>query len=173
MELSDRYPDLASAKICYAKLRSLEAKRFLKIVSSEYTGMRIHPYLPSEIEGVIPEEVVPTATDIENMDFFDVPENRQLILERDNHKCFYCLSALNGRNYVIEHVISRPAGNNSYRNVVAACRQCNNRKGASSVEDYLRMLYRESFLRPEEFQDRLSHLERLQAGELKPATDKE
>jgi hypothetical protein len=157
-----------SERVCYIKLRSLEAKNLLKIVASEYAGTRIRPYLPTEIEGVIPEEVVPTAHDIESMDFFDLPENRQLILEREAHKCFYCLGALNGRNYVIEHIVSRPAGNNSYRNVVAACRQCNNRKGASSAEDYLRTLYRESFLRSEEFQDRVSHLERLQAGELKP-----
>lgn len=65
-------------------------------------------------------------------------------------------------------VVSRPAGENCYRNVVAACRQCNNRKGSSTAEDWLRTLYREGFLKAPDFQDRLSHLERLRAGELKP-----
>jgi hypothetical protein len=61
-------------RICYAKLRSLAAKGLLKIVGSEYTGMRIRPYLPPEIEGVILEEVVSIAHDIESMDFFASPK---------------------------------------------------------------------------------------------------
>jgi hypothetical protein len=105
---------------------------------------------------------------IEDLDFFDVPENRLAILVREHHRCFYCLRAVNGDNYVIEHVLSRPNGNNGYRNVVAACRHCNNRKSDSTAEDFLRTLYRESFLNDTEFEDRLSHLERLRNGELKP-----
>ncbi len=46
---------------------------------------------------------------------------------------------------VIEHVVSRPAGGNGYRNVVAACRQYNNRKGDSDAEDFLRILYAKGF----------------------------
>jgi hypothetical protein len=103
------------------------------------------------------------------MDFFEVPENRALILEREEHRCFYCLRALTAENYVIEHVISRPAGDNGYRNVVAACRECNNRKNDSAAEHYLRALYRESFLSAAELQDRLAKLARLRNGELKPA----
>lgn len=75
---------------------------------------------------------------------------------------------LNSENYVIEHVISRPQGSGSYRNVVAACRQCNNRKGSSTVEDWLRTLYRDAFLDATTFQERVSHLERLRSGDLKP-----
>ena len=43
---------------------------------------------------------------IEEMDFFEVPENRALILEREEHRCFYCLRALTNESYVIEHVLS-------------------------------------------------------------------
>lgn len=43
---------------------------------------------------------------------------------------------LGGQNHVIEHVRSRPDGTNGYRNAVAACIQCNNRKGAAAAEDY-------------------------------------
>ncbi|MFN2399426.1 MAG: HNH endonuclease [Gemmatimonadaceae bacterium] len=100
--------------------------------------------------------------------FFDVEENRERILMREGHRCFYCLRQLNGENYVIEHVVSRPTGDNSYRNVVAACRQCNNRKGSSDSEEWLRTLYRDGFLGAPEFQARVSHFERLRAGELKP-----
>ena len=102
------------------------------------------------------------------MDFFTVAENRTLILEREAHRCFYCLADLNSENYVIEHVVSRPNGDNSYRNVVASCRQCNNRKSAESAEDFLRTLYREGLLSSEDFKDRVLHLERLRAGDIQP-----
>lgn len=158
-----------SENTAYEKLRSLQSKNCIEIVSSERTGRRIRLKLPNEIPGIIP----PPATQmpplsIEEMDFFEILENRALILEREGHSCFYCLRALTAENYVIEHVVSRPAGGNGYRNVVAACRECNNRKNDSTAEDYVRMLYRESFLSAAELQDRLVKLSRLRSGELKP-----
>lgn len=152
----------------YEKLRSLEAKGCITILDSTREGRKISLHLPSEISGVIVPEVIEAPLDIETEDFFNVEENRDRILMREEHRCFYCLRQLNGDNYVIEHVVSRPAGHNTYRNVVAACRQCNNRKGSPDVEDWLRTLYRDGFLGETEFRVRVSHLERLRAGELKP-----
>jgi hypothetical protein len=153
---------------CYERLRSLKAKGCLEIVTVERTGSRIRLRLPKEIPGVVVDPEPRSAVSLEDMDFFAVEENRSLILAREEHKCFYCLRALNAENHVIEHVVSRPEGNDSYRNVVAACRQCNNRKGASVAEDFMRVLYREGLLSKDEFELRLSHLQRLRAGELRP-----
>lgn len=153
---------------CYVKLRSLQEKGCLKIITVEEKGTRIRVYLPREIAGVIPLETVQPMISLEDMDFFSVEENRQFILVRERRRCFYCLRALTAENHVIEHVVSRPARDNSYRNVVAACRQCNNRKGDSDAEGFLRVLYREEFLSADEFEQRLSHLQPLRAGELLP-----
>ena len=109
-----------------------------------------------------------TRPDIESEDFFAL-ENRSRILEREGNRCFYCIRKLSPENYVIEHVLSRPVGDNGYRNVVASCRHCNNRKGSSVADDWLRTLYREGFLDAAAFQDRFSHLEQLRAGQLRPA----
>jgi len=146
----------------------LEAKGCVKVISSERTGTRVRIVRPREIAGVVP--VVPTTSPVrlEDVDFFTVPENRLLILEREGAKCFYCLAVLNAANYVIEHVVSRPDGDNSYRNVVAACRQCNNRKNSTLVDDFLRILYREGLLSLADFNARLAALARLRAGELRP-----
>jgi len=149
------------------KLQSLVKKRYAEVIATERSGRRIHLKLPREIPGLIAEPTAAIPISLEEVDFFEVPENRLLILERENHHCFYCLRAINSETHVIEHVVSRPQGNNSCRNLVAACRECNNRK-KSSAEDFLRTLYRESFLSASELEDRLSHLERLRAGELKP-----
>jgi hypothetical protein len=154
---------------CRAKVRSLETKGCVKVVATEHRGSRIHALLPSEIPGAIPLPPEPAVVDLEKIDFVLVAENRALIFEREKHRCFYCLRGIDRANGVMEHVVKRTTGGNGYRNVVAACRQCNDRKGASSAEDFLRILYRGSILNAAEFEDRLSHLERLRAGELKPA----
>ena len=134
----------------------------------EQGGSRIRLRLPAEIPGVIPQAAREPTITLEEMDFFAIAENRKLILEREDHKCFYCLRRLSADNHVIEHVVSRPEGNNSYRNLVAACMQCNNRKGESEAADFLRVLLREGRLTDDEFEQRVLHLTRLRAGELRP-----
>jgi Fe2+ or Zn2+ uptake regulation protein len=157
-----------SENTAYVKLKSLEEKGCIVILDSTRDGRKIRFKLPSEIPGVVaPVEAAPIS-DLETQDFFNAGENRARILMREEHRCFYCFRQLKGENYVIEHIVSRPTGDNTYRNVVAACRQCNNRKGSSNAEDWFRILYRDGFLGEAEFRERVSHLERLRAGELKP-----
>jgi hypothetical protein len=153
---------------CYEKLRSLEKKGCLAILGTERAGTRVRLRLPDEIDGLVPPDVALPAADPELFDFFSIPQNRVLLLEREGHRCFYCLRQLTADNYVVEHVRSRPNGNNSYRNVVAACIQCNNRKGAAQAEDYMRVLYREGFLNEGDFGVRLAMLAKLAEGGLKP-----
>lgn len=157
-----------SERVVYEKLRGLEQKGLVRVISSENTGTRVVVFLPSQIEGVIPLATSASEVALEDQDFFTVPENRKLILEREGWKCFYCLAKLDVNNHVVEHVVSRSEGNNSYRNVVAACRRCNNRKSADLASDFLRTLYREGILSGDELPVRLSLLERLVAGEYTP-----
>jgi hypothetical protein len=157
-----------SERVCYAKLRTLEAKGCLERLGTEHRGTRVRVFLPSEINGVVPEPAPPEAQVLEETDFFGPPANRLRILEREGHRCFYCCRAISRESYVIEHVVSRPAGDNSYRNVVASCRQCNNRKGSIDVEDFIRTLYRDGLLSQQEFAERTEQLRRLRAGELQP-----
>ncbi len=157
-----------SAGTCYEKLRSLQSKACLEIVDVARDGTKIRLRLPSEIPGVIPVELPITAPSPDDMDFFNVPENRLAILRRKGNQCFYCLRAVDSSNYVIEHVTSRPDGDNNYRNVVAACRNCNNRKGQTPPDDFLRGLHRNGYLSVEEFEARMNALQRLRNGELRP-----
>lgn len=157
-----------SEHIVYEKLRALEAKGCIKVIGSERSGTRVQIVLPSEIPNLVPVATATMQVNLEELDFFAVPENRKLILEREEWHCFYCLAKLDENNHVIEHVVSRPEGDSSYRNVVGACRRCNNRKNDSPAEDFLRSLYREGILSGDEFSVRLSLLGKLLAGELKP-----
>jgi len=158
-----------SQKSIYSRLDSLVKKGLLERIATLHSGTRVRLRLPSEVAGVVPASPSEAAISLEQMDFFSVPENRSLIVAREQSKCFYCLRTLKPESCVIEHVNSRPEGGNSYRNVVAACRQCNNRKGPGAAEDLLRTLYRDGFLADSEFEGRLSHLQQLAAGLLRPA----
>jgi HNH endonuclease len=153
---------------CYKKLTSLSKKECIEILDTVQYGTRIRLRLPNEIQGVIPKALTAIPVSLEEMDFFDDPNNRLFILKREKNKCFYCLRDIDASNYVMEHAISRPNGDNSYRNVVAACRNCNNRKGEDSAEDFLRKLHRSGYLGAEEFENRLEALLQLRTGHLKP-----
>ncbi len=157
-----------SEGVIYKKLNNLESKGCIKVIGSEYNGTRIKAFLPYEIDGVvnIPEESPPI--NIDDIDFFEEPKYRKCILEREGHRCFYCLKELNENNYVLEHVVSRPEGNNSYKNLVAACRSCNNKKSEKNVLDFIRSLYRDDYLSEDEFEKVKARLESLKSGELRP-----
>lgn len=157
-----------SEAVVYEKLRGLEAKGFVRVVASERSGTRIVVLLPSQIDGLIPLATSAAELELEDQDFFAVPENRKLILEREGWRCFYCMTKLDENNHVVEHVVSRPEGSNSYRNVVAACRRCNNRKSSAQAADFLRMLYRDGILSGDELPSRLALLESLASGNYKP-----
>ncbi len=157
-----------SEHVIYEKLRSLMQKGCLEILETERTGTRVRVRLPSEMPGVLPAAAPSTTPTLDEIDFFESPEGRQAILQREEWRCFYCLRKLTQDNYVIDHVVSRPAGDSSYRNVVAACRGCNNRKGATKAEDFLRDLYRNGYLSEGDLEKRFTLLQRLQRGELRP-----
>jgi hypothetical protein len=153
---------------CYKKLTSLSKKGCIEILDTVQYGTRIRLQLPDEIEGVIPKAISEIPVTLEDMDFFEGSNNRPFILKREKNKCFYCLRDIDASNYVLEHATSRPNGDNSYRNVVAACRNCNNRKGEDSAENFLRKLHRTGYLNVEEFENRLEALVQLRTGHLKP-----
>jgi hypothetical protein len=139
------------------------------VLSSERAGTRVEVLLPSEMPGLILSAIEAPEIPLEEQDFFSPPENRKLILDREEWRCFYCLTKLDENNHVIEHVVSRPEGNNSYLNVVAACRRCNNRKDSLLAEDFLRTIYRDGILSGDELANRMSLLTQLRSGQLKPA----
>lgn len=157
-----------SENTCYEKLRSLQTKGCVEILGTERAGTKLRVLLPAEISGVVPEAGQRRELSLEELDFFTVRAHRLAILERERKACFYCQRSLEPTNFVVEHVESRPDGSNAYWNVVAACRSCNNRKGAVAADEYLRTLYRDGLLSAEDFGVRRQALEALQRRELKP-----
>ena len=152
----------------YSKLAMLAEKGCVEILRTTHKGKCLVVRLPNEIPGVVTLEDPAVEEDIEEADFYSVSENRFRILKRENYRCFYTHIKLDKDNFVIDHVISRALGGNSYRNCVAASREANNRKGALPADDFVRSLFRAGLLSELKLEDRLRHLDMLKAGELKP-----
>lgn len=56
--------------------------------------------------------------------------NRENVLWRDNNTCQYCGKTGNPEKLTLDHVIPRSrGGDNSWQNLVAACKKCNQKKG--------------------------------------------
>jgi HNH endonuclease len=151
-------------------LRSLDAKGCIRIVTRNRTGTNIEVLSPSEIPGCLPLEATPEVLDLETFDFYTNPRGREAIMTREAGHCFYCLREVDRDSAVLDHAIPQVTRiDNSYRNVVACCHECNSLKSGTSAEDFVRLLYRRGRLSATELETRLSMIEALRRGELKPS----
>lgn len=131
-------------------------------------GHSVKAYLPSEL-GIQPDKEVEMPISLEEIDFFKNREYVSELVTREKEQCFYCLSEIKAENCELDHVVSQVnGGNNSYRNIVASCHKCNTRKQSSTAEDFFRSIYRKGILSESEFEGRLSALEALRNGNIKP-----
>ena len=99
--------------------------------------------LPEEIEvcqrrraqqSVRPAITAPEA----EADFYNIRENRLKIYERDNYHCTYCGKQLTRFTATLDHItpVSQGGGNGA-DNLKTACLQCNSRKTARPLGDFL------------------------------------
>ncbi len=152
------------------RLRSLEKKGCLVVNELTRNGVRLKLLLPEEIPGCLePAEVAEAVRSIDEIDFFKETKYRPAILQREQNRCFYCLRKFSADGYALDHATAQvDHGDNSYRNIVAACHECNSRKAGMNAEDYYRLLYREGLLSADEMAKRMEAIGRLRNGELIP-----
>ena len=151
------------------RLRSLAEKGAVKIIERTRHGILVEIALPDQIPSLTKEGESEFEVDIDSLDFFSNPKLRKVILEREQHRCFYLDKEITEDNFCIDHVIPQAnAGDNSYRNLVAACRDANSMKSNQNVEDFIRRLYRESLLSIEEFKGLQEKISKLKNGEIQP-----
>jgi len=62
--------------------------------------------------------------------------SRKDIYERDNFTCQYCGERFSAKELTLDHVDPKSkGGSNDPRNLVTACKRCNNRKGARTPDE--------------------------------------
>lgn len=151
------------------KLRSLETKGAIEILERTRDGTVVRVILPRAIPGLIRVGADSTLTDLTGVDFFSAAENRQRILQRDGCRCRYCLRELNAENFSIDHIVPQAeGGDNTYRNVVAVCFECNSKKQSKAVKEFLRCNYRAGIISREDFDACLLYVEAVRAGKIVP-----
>jgi hypothetical protein len=100
--------------------------------------------LPEEIPAcqsrkAAPEIEAPASVAIDReLDFYNVRENSLKIYERDNYRCNYCGKQLTWFTATLDHITPvSQGGDNSAENLKTACLQCNSRKTARPLGDFL------------------------------------
>jgi 5-methylcytosine-specific restriction endonuclease McrA len=148
-------------------IRTLAEKGCIELDQTR-KGHNVKVFLPNELS-IPKKEQQDQVLDIEEIDFFKNREYLNQILAREQNSCFYCMKSINSETCELDHVISQlNGGGNSYRNIVAACHRCNTHKSGTTAEDYLRQLYRKNLLSESELEGRLSAIDALKNGELRP-----
>ena len=148
-------------------IRQLADKGCIELEQTR-VGHAVKVRLPDELGIPIPSNHK-ERPDLEEIDFFEGRRYISSLIKREQSRCFFCLSKVSQDNCELDHVVSQlRGGNNSYRNIVVACHKCNTRKQSSDAADYLRDLYRKGLLGESEFEGRLSALDALRDGALKP-----
>lgn len=155
----------------------------LRFIERSYNGYLVEVRLPAEVPAVrrkaaggrtlaslCASPTRPLAElDLEQLDFLRSRKLGRAIHAREGRKCFYCLRRIPRRSHCLDHVVPRAkSGQNSYRNLVSCCPQCNWHKRDHSAEDFLRELYRQGRLSHEDLSGRLAKLQALADGKLKP-----
>jgi len=159
----------ASRQTLRKKIINLESKGYIKLIRNSYSGHEYKVFLPRDINGCIPESKGSKEISLDEVDFFNTRENKLKILEREKYKCFYCQKEITESNFAVDHIQPRSeGGDNSYKNCVASCIDCNSAKQAKNVEDFARDLMRARIISNEEFSKLLKKVEALKNGELKP-----
>lgn len=78
-----------------------------------------------------------TAEEIE-ADYYNVRENRLKVYERDAFKCQHCGKQLTRFTTTLDHIQAvASGGDNSFTNLVTACRECNSKKNSRLLGDFL------------------------------------
>jgi hypothetical protein len=126
-------------------LTGLENKEVIKKVGdTNREGTLYQIFLPEEIkicqERMVEKQVesLPIVDPKKELDYYNIPDNRIKIFERDGYKCKYCEKQLTRFSATLDHIqpVSE-GGDNSYNNLMTSCLHCNSRRGSRPVMDII------------------------------------
>lgn len=125
-------------------LAGLERKQCIrKEGDTNRNGTLYFVFLPEEIEMCVDSikksfdkeknEVV-----VNEIDYYNIQENRLKIFDRDGYQCYYCKKQLTRFSATLDHIqpVSH-GGLNSFDNLTTACLHCNSRRGNRPIMDAL------------------------------------
>ena len=116
------------------QLESLKEKGCIRIGDTNREGTLYEVVLPSDIPIVI--EKLSSKVEQYYEDYYNDPEKRQQIYERDQWVCQYCGDKVTPDNVTLDHFIPQcKGGTHTKENLRTACLLCNSIKSGKSYED--------------------------------------
>jgi HNH endonuclease len=117
------------------KLQSLATSGFITIGDTTREGTRYEVRTPDDVPAIA-ERKASAITPEEEPDYYEDPQLRATLLERDGWRCRYCGELVTTSNATLDHVIPRSLGGpNTAENLVAACLACNSIKSGRTYEE--------------------------------------
>src|SRR5258708_6458091 len=172
-----------SMKFTRDTVRRLIARGVLHLVECNCRSQHVvRLRLPLEVKGICAEKIAGhrpggpggpggpagpapgprVVINIEEADFLEKQVLRQAIHEREGGRCFYCSRRITHHRRCLDHVVPRAElGQNSYRNLVSCCLDCNSLKAERPAVELVRWLYRERRLSAVDLRGRLRALDDL------------
>jgi len=115
-------------------LKSLEEKGCINMGDTTRDGTLYQVNLPREIPLV--KEKIATKTQTKDDDYFNDPEKRNELFERDKWKCHYCGETVTKENATLDHLIPQyKGGKNTKENLKTSCLMCNSIKSGKTYEE--------------------------------------
>ncbi|HYL63110.1 MAG TPA: HNH endonuclease signature motif containing protein [Candidatus Methylomirabilis sp.] len=156
-------------------VRRLALRGALLLLQRAKVGHLVEVRSPREIRSICLHDMSAVArghefaAELADADFSRARVLRESIHYRERGLCFYCLRRVSRLRRCLDHVVPLAhGGDNSYRNLVSCCTECNSEKREKSAKDFLRRLYREERLNSTELAGRLRAVDALAADKLRP-----
>ena len=127
----------ADAPISYAQVtdvvKGLEEKGCLSVGDTTREGTLYTVLLPRNIAFVKEKMATPSPSED---DYFNDPDKRNALFERDRWNCQYCGEKVTRNNATLDHYVPQSKnGNHSKENLRTCCLLCNSIKSGKSFED--------------------------------------
>lgn len=115
-------------------IKSLEQKGCIIIGDTTREGTLYNILLPKNIP-YIAEKMIEQIMETEE-DYFNNPEKRLVIFERDNWNCQYCGEKVTQENATLDHYVPQvKGGKHNKDNLKTSCLLCNSIKSGKTYED--------------------------------------
>ncbi len=116
------------------QLESLEEKGCIKIGDTTRDGTLYTIILPSDVPLVVEKRSLKTVQEPD--DFYNDPEKRKEVYERDQWICRYCGERVSPENATLDHFVPQSkGGTHKKENLRTACLLCNSIKSGKSHEE--------------------------------------
>ena len=117
------------------QVENLEGKSCIRVGDTNRDGTLYEVVVPEHVPIVI-EKIATSEPALESKDYFNDPEKRREVYDRDDWTCQYCGEKLGDDNITLDHFIPQCAdGTHEKENLRTACLSCNSVKSGKTYEE--------------------------------------